>query len=119
MPAGKLELKFTLDIASSSTAQFILWYERAKRTTNENGRNRKGNAKKIIADFLDSYFKGITNNSIVSQLNKDIQTFKEDTKLSPELQKAKVNLSNEKFELLKKLLEESEAEEKKNVSASA
>lgn len=119
MPAGKLELKFSLDIASSSTAQFIEWYERAYRTTNENGRKRKGNARKAIADFLDVYLSGEKNSNIISQMNKDIQSFKEDTKLSPELQKAKVNLSTEKFEMLKKLLEESEAEEQKNASASA
>lgn len=119
MPAGKLELKFSLDMASSSTAQFIDWYERTYRTTNENGRKRKGNAKKAIQDFLDIYLSGETNNNIISQMNKDIQSFKEDTKLSPELQKAKINLSAEKFETLKKLLEESEAEEQKNASASA
>lgn len=119
MPAGKVEFKLSLDKSVSSFAQFIEWYENTHRTTNETGRKRKGNAKKAIADFLDAYFGSIENSILVDKMNKEITSFKEDTKLSPELQKAKINLSAEKFETLKKLLEESEAEEQKNASASA
>ena len=46
-------------------------------------------------------------------MNKEITSFKEDTKLSPELQKAKINLSADEFETLQKLLAKSEVEEAK------
>ena len=109
MPAGKIEFKLSLDKSTSHFAQFIEWYENTHRTTNEEtGRKRKGNAKKVIAEFLELYFNDRT------KMNDLIDTFKEDTKLSPELQKAKINLSADEFETLKKLLEKSEVEEAKN-----
>ena len=121
MPAGKLEFKLSLDRSSSSFASFIEWYENTHRTINEEtGRKRKGNAKKVIAEFLEVYFNdrngknAISGTSNIKQYNELIDAFKEDTKLSPELQKAKINLSADEFETLKKLLEKSEVEEAKN-----
>ena len=121
MPAGKIEFKLSLDKSTSHFAQFIEWYENTHRTTNEEtGRKRKGNAKKVIAEFLELYFNDRTKTNAISgdlninKMNHLIDTFKEDTKLSPELQKAKINLSADEFETLKKLLEKSEVEEAKN-----
>ena len=121
MPAGKIEFKLSLDKSTSHFAQFIEWYENTHRTTNEEtGRKRKGNAKKAIAEFLELYFNDRTKTNAISgtlninKMNDLIDTFKEDTKLSPELQKAKINLSADEFETLKKLLEKSEVEEAKN-----
>ena len=114
MPAGKLEFKLSLDKGSSAFASFIEWYENTHRTINEEtGRKRKGNAKKAIQDFLDSYFVDRIDSNIVAAMNKEIDTFREDTKLSPELQKAKINLSADEFETLQKLLAKSEVEEAK------
>ena len=111
----------SLDKSTSHFAQFIEWYENTHRTTNEEtGRKRKGNAKKAIAEFLELYFNDRTKTNAISgdlninKMNDLIDTFKEDTKLSPELQKAKINLSADEFETLKKLLEKSEVEEAKN-----
>ena len=121
MPAGKIEFKLSLDKSTSHFAQFIEWYENTHRTTNEEtGRKRKGNAKKVIAEFLELYFNDRTKTNAISgdlninKMNDLIDAFKEDTKLSPELQKAKINLSADEFETLKKLLEKSEVEEAKN-----
>jgi len=121
MPAGKIEFKLSLDKSTSHFAQFIEWYENTHRTINEEtGRKRKGNAKKVIADFLELYFNdrnrknAISGTSDINKINELIDAFKEDTKLSPELQKAKINLSADEFETLKKLLEKSEVEEAKN-----
>ena len=121
MPAGKIEFKLSLDKSTSHFAQFIEWYENTHRTTNEEtGRKRKGNAKKVIAEFLELYFNDRTKTNAISgdlninKMNDLIDAFKEDTKLSPELQKAKINLSADEIETLKKLLEKSEVEEAKN-----
>ena len=120
MPVSKkVPLEYKLDPASK-VGSFIEWYEITYRTTNENGRKRKGNAKKVIAEFLEVYFNdrngknAISGTSNIKQYNELIDAFKEDTKLSPELQKAKINLSADEFETLKKLLEKSEVEEAKN-----
>ena len=114
MPAGKLEFKLSLDKGSSAFASFIEWYENTHRTINEEtGRKRKGNAKKAIQDFLDCYFVDRNDSSIVEAMNKEIDAFREDTKLSPELQKAKINLSPDEFETLQKLLAKSEVGEAK------
>ena len=60
MPAGKIEFKLSLDKSTSNFAQFIEWYENTHRTTNEEtGRKRKGNAKKVIAEFLEISTIGI------------------------------------------------------------
>ena len=120
MPAGKIEFKLSLDKSTSHFAQFIEWYENTHRTTNEEtGRKRKGNAKKVIAEFLELYFNDRTKTNAISgdlninKMNDLIDTFKEDTKLSPELQKAKINLSADEFETLKKLLEKAKLKRQK------
>ena len=123
MPAGKIEFKLSLDKSTSHFAQFIEWYENTHRTTNEEtGRKRKGNAKKVIAEFLEVYFNdrnsknAISGTSNINKMNDLIDAFKEDTKLSikPELQQKNKSLSADEFETLKKLLEKSEVEEAKN-----
>ena len=62
---------------------------------------------------MDAYFGSVEDSVIVDKMNKEIIAFKEDTKLSPELQKAKINLSADEFETLQKLLLKSEVEEAK------
>ena len=67
MPAGKIEFKLSLDKSTSHFAQFIEWYENTHRTTNEEtGRKRKGNAKKVIAEFLELYFNDRTKTNAIS-----------------------------------------------------
>ena len=79
----------------------------------------KGNAKKAIAEFLELYFNDRTKTNAISgelninKMNDLIDAFKEDTKLSPELQKAKINLSADEFETLKKLLEKAKLKRQK------
>ena len=118
MPASKkLELSYKLD-DQSSLANWIEWYEDAHRTTNpDTGRKRKGNAKKVLLDFLENSVKvGAINPSKEEQKKflDSLDEFKEDTKLPKELQKAKNNLSPEEFQQFKSLFEKSEKEEAKN-----
>ena len=84
MPAGKIEFKLSLDKSTSHFAQFIEWYENTHRTTNEEtGRKRKGNAKKVIAEFLELYFNDRTKTNAISgdlninKMNDLIDTFKD------------------------------------------
>ena len=121
MPAPKkVELSYKLDNASS-IAKWIGWYEEAKRTINpDSGRKRKGNARKALQDFLESLISegGVSTTAIDQRKFMDtLKEFKEDTKLPPELQKAKNNLSPEDFSQFKSLFEKSEKEAEKNRSA--
>ena len=118
MPSPKkVELSYKLDNASY-TAQFISWYEEAKRTTNpDTGRKRKGNAKKVIQDYLESVFKEGKNN--MNNINQQpfmeaVIQFKEDNKLPKELQRAKNTLSPEEYENFKSYYEKIQKEEAKN-----
>ena len=54
----KVELSYKLDPASK-LGSFIEWYEITYRTTNENGRKRKGNAKKAILDYMEGVLTGV------------------------------------------------------------
>ena len=113
----KVELSYKLDNASS-IASFIGWYEEAKRTINpESGRKRKGNAKKVIQDYLESVFKqgknDMTNINQKPFMEAVIQ-FKEDNKLPKELQRAKNTLSTEEYETFKSYYEKIQKEEAKN-----
>ena len=113
----KIELSYKLDNLSY-TAQFIQWYEEAMRTVNEEtGRKRKGNAKKVIQDYLESVLKDGKNNPNNIDQKKFIEAvlqFKEDNKLPKELQRAKNNLSAEEYENFKSLYEKVKKEEEKN-----
>jgi len=108
----KVSLEYKLD-ATSKVASFIEWYEITHRTTNENGRKRKGNAKKAILDFLESAVSGTQTAESISFVDS-VKQFKEDTKLPKELQSAKNNLSLEDYESFKSLYEKMKKEEDKN-----
>ena len=117
MPAPKkVELSYKLDSASS-IAKWIGWYEEAKRTINpDSGRKRKGNARKALQDFLESLISegGISTTAIdQKKFMETLKEYKEDTKLPPELQKAKNNLSPEEFSQFKSLFEKSERRQKR------
>ena len=89
-----------------------MWYEDAYRTTNEEtGRKRKGNAKKYVFELLVSVVEG--DGSKAEPFTKVIKEFRESSKLTPALQKAKLNLSPEDYEQFKKLHEKMEAEASK------
>ena len=108
----KVSLEYKLD-ATSKVASFVEWYEITHRTTNENGRKRKGNAKKAILDFLESAVSGTQTAESISFVDS-VKQFVEDTKLPKELQSAKNNLSTEDYESFKTLYEKMKKEEDKN-----
>lgn len=112
MPASKkIELKYSLD-PTWGLGDFVVWYENSKRTVDsETGRKRKGPAKTKIKEWLEY---AIEYGTIKDEFGKAIKEYKEDTKLPVELQKAKNNLSAEKFETFKKIWEEAEAAAKNN-----
>jgi len=111
---AKVQLEYKLDPASP-LANFIEWYEVAYRTTNENGRKRKGNAKKAVLDFLENYLKG--SQKEIVDFDSSVKQFREDTKLPKELQAAKNNLSSEEYATFKELYEKVSREEEKNSAA--
>ena len=108
----KVSLEYKLD-ATSKVASFVEWYEITHRTTNENGRKRKGNAKKAILDFIESAVSGTQTAESISFVDS-VKQFVEDTKLPKELQSAKNNLSTEDYESFKTLYEKMKKEEDKN-----
>jgi len=108
----KVSLEYKLD-PTSKVASFVEWYEITHRTTNENGRKRKGNAKKAILDFLESAVSG-TQTAESKSFVDSVKQFVEDTKLPKELQSAKNNLSAEDYESFKTLYEKMKREEEKS-----
>lgn len=111
--AKKVSLEYKLD-PSSKLAGFIEWYEITHRKTNEEtGRKRKGNAKKSILDFLESAVSA-TQTIEYKHFVECVNQFTEDTKLPKELQSAKNNLSAEDYENFKSLYEKMKKEEEKN-----
>lgn len=87
----------------SKLSQFIDWYEAFHTTTNpDTGRKRKGNAKKFLTEELEVL---VSTGKASSQLPKVIEDFKKASLLSPELQKAKQNLSETDFAKLVELME--------------
>ena len=108
----KVELSYKLDPASK-LGSFIEWYEITYRTTNENGRKRKGNAKKAILDYLEGLLTGVKSKE-VNDFMSSIESFREDTKLPKELQSAKNTLSPDEYENFKKLFEKIKKEEESN-----
>ena len=92
--------------ADSKLAQFAEWYEISETKTNPaNNRKRKGNFKKFLIEEIENLL--ITGNC---GLVKVAAEFKKAEKLSPELQKAKKNLSDSDFAKLEELLAKAGAE---------
>ena len=113
MPVSKkVPLEYKLDPASK-VGSFIEWYEITYRTTNENGRKRKGNAKKAILDYMEGVLTGVKTKE-VNDFIKSVEQFQEDTKLPKELQSAKNSLSPEEYEKFKTLFEKIKKEEESN-----
>ena len=91
----------------SKLSQFIDWYETFYTSINpDTGRKRKGNAKKFLVEELEALVS--TGKSSVS-FPKVIDDFKKASVLSPELQKAKQNLSESEFAKLVELMEKAGA----------
>ena len=109
--AKKVLLEYKLD-PSTKLAEFVQWYELANTSTNENGRKRKGDAKKAIRLYLESIITGVKTKDYNDFMN-DVDKFVEDNKLPKELQAAKNNLPPEEYESYKKLFEKIKKEEEK------
>lgn len=105
MPASFV---FPLKVQNQSKlSQFIDWYETFYTTTNpDTGRKRKGNAKKFLLEELEAL---VSTGKSSSALPKVIEDFKKASILSPELQKAKQNLSESDFAKLVELMEKAGA----------
>ena len=105
MPAAFL---FPLKVQNQSKlSQFIDWYETFHTTVNpETGRKRKGNAKKFLLEELEAL---VSTGKASAILPKVIEDFKKVSLLSPELQKAKQNLSDSDFAKLVELMEKAGA----------
>ena len=109
----KLSVEFKID-STSPINTFIEWYENTHRTINQDtGRKRKGDAKGTIKKYLEHLFSG-THKPDLDKFMKEVETFREDTKLPTELQKAKNTLSPTDYESFKSLYEKIGLEEKKN-----
>ena len=105
MPASFL---FPIKVQNQSKlSQFIDWYETFHTTTNtDTGRKRKGNAKKFITEELEHL---VSSGKSSPSFPKVIEDFKKASVLSPELQKAKQNLSEADFAKLVELMEKAGA----------
>jgi len=105
MPASFL---FPLKVQNQSKlSQFIDWYETFYTSTNpDTGRKRKGNAKKFLLEELEEL---VSTGKVSASLPKVIEDFKKASLLSPELQKAKQNLSDSDFAKLVELMEKAGA----------
>jgi len=108
MPVStKYELSWKLD-KSNPIVKFIEWYEDAYRTENENGRKRKGNAKKKLLEFIEAAIKPDWKaDDTIGEFVALQKEFAADSMLPKELQEAKNNLSEEEYkqfnELYKKI----------------
>ena len=89
----KVELSYKLDNASY-IAQFISWYEEAKRTTNpDSGRKRKGNARKALQDYLESLISegGISTTTLDQKpFMEAVIQYKEDNNFHLNFRKQKI-----------------------------
>ena len=91
----------------SKLSQFIDWYETFYTSINpDTGRKRKGNAKKFLLEELEAL---VSTGKSSSSLPKVIEDFKKASLLSPELQKAKLILSDADFAKLVELMEKAGA----------
>lgn len=104
MPATANSFEFPLKVKRDTKfAKFLDWYGLAYQTTNpETGRKRKGNVKAFILEELE---KILTTGKASSNLLDVADEFKKSGALSPELQKAKANLSDTEFNQLVALME--------------
>ena len=104
MPATANSFEFPLKVKrDTKVAKFLDWYGLAYQTTNpETGRKRKGNVKAFILDELEIIFNtGKASSNLLNVAGE----FKNSAALSPELQKAKANLSDAEFSQLVALME--------------
>jgi len=96
MPVSPIhQLKVKRD---SATAEFIEWYEvYAAKPANEGGRKRKGSGKVTALMILDCILnqKVGRRDDNSDQVKEILDAYK--NKLSPEMQKAKENLSDEEY----------------------
>lgn len=101
MPASFV---FPLKVQNQSKlSNFIEWYETSFTTINpDSGRRRKGNAKKFLLEELEIM---ITSGKPSANFGQVIDEFRKSAILSPELQKAKQNLSESDFAKLLELME--------------
>jgi len=107
MPATGNSFEFPLKIKrDTKLAKFLDWYGIAYQTTNpETGRKRKGNVKAFIMDELETI---LSSGKASSNLLEVAAEFKKASVLTPELQKAKANLSDSEFSQLVALMEKAE-----------
>ena len=103
-PAMPASFIFPLKVQNQSKlSQFLDWYETFYTSTNpDTGRKRKGNAKKFLLEELEVL---VSTGKVSSSLPKVIEDFNKASLLSPELQKAKQNLSDSEFAKLVELME--------------
>ena len=104
MPATANSFEFPLKIKrDTKLAKFIDWYMIAYQTTNpDTGRKRKGNVKAFILEELENI---LSTGKESSNLLEVASEFKKSSVLTPELQKAKANLSESEFSQLVALME--------------
>ena len=104
MPATSNSFEFPLKIKRGTKFQkFLDWYGLAYQSTNpDTGRKRKGNVKAFILDEFETI---LSTGKASSNLLEVADEFKNSGALSPELQKAKANLSETDFLQLVALME--------------
>lgn len=104
MPATANSFEFPLKIKrDTKLAKFIDWYMVAHQSVNpDTGRKRKGNIKGFILEELENI---LSTGEASSKLLKVASEFKKSSVLTPELQKAKANLSESEFSQLVALME--------------
>ena len=96
MPASPInQLRVKRD---SATAEFIEWYEvYGAKPVKEGARSRKGDGKRTVIMVLDCLLNNTANkrDDNEDQCKEILDAYK--NKLSPEMQKAKENLSDEEY----------------------
>ena len=104
MPATSNSFEFPLKVKRGTKFQkFLDWYGLAYQSTNpDTGRKRKGNVKAFILDEFETI---LSTGKASSNLLEVADEFKNSGALSPELQKAKANLSETDFLQLVALME--------------
>jgi len=101
MPVASISIPLKVKVDSKFN-QFVEWYESAYTTTNpDTGRKRKGNFKKFLIEEIEALLQG----GRAIELTKAAEEFKKSAVLSPELQSAKLNLTEADFAKLVELME--------------
>lgn len=108
MPATGNSFEFPLKVKrDTKLAKFLDWYMLAYQSTNpETGRKRKGNVKAFILDELETI---LSTGKASPKLLEVAGEFKKSSVLTPELQRAKANLSDAEFSQLVSLMEKAGA----------